>query len=184
MERMTEKELSIKLRESARKVGLCDQWYNDWKDDTTKEGLIDFYKRGLDFCIKHRWPTKTFIKQNFSQDFLRKHGILVNDTRSYPIRDENRRQMYLKEYVLLGDSHATIRYSFRPHMCNVWVCDNSTVTVDVKYGAFILIHLFDKSKADVKTDLVSKVTVIRHTSDVKVKKEGIVTIKDEFHYLD
>jgi hypothetical protein len=181
---MTEKELSVKLRESARKFGLCDQWYNNWNDDIGKEGLIEMYLRGLDFCIKHRWPTKTFIKQNFTQDFLRRHGILVDDTRSYPVRDENRRQMYLKEYVLLGNSHATIRYSFRPHMCQVWVCDNANVTVDVKYGAYILIHLFDKSSADVKTDLVSNVCVIRHTPDVKVKKEGIVTVKDEFHYLD
>jgi len=181
---MTENELSIKLRESARKVGLCDEWYDKWEDETDKEGLIDKYLRGLDFCIKHRWPTKTFIKQNFSQDFLRRHGILVDDTRSYPIRDENRRQMYLKEYVLLGSSHATIRYSFRPHMCQVWVCDNADVTVYVKYGAFVLVHLFGKSTADVHTDLVSKATVIRHTPDIKVKKEGIVTVKDEFHYLD
>jgi len=184
MEQMTEKELSIKLRESARGVGLCDEWYNGWKDETALEELVGKYLRGLDFCIKHRWPTKSFIKKNFTQGFLRRHGILVDDTRSYPIRDENRRQMYLREYVLLGKSHATVRYAFRPHMCQVWVCDNSDVTVDVKYGAFVLIHLFDNSRADVKTDLVSSATVIRHTPETKVKKEGVVKVKDEFHYLD
>ena len=181
---MTETELSIKLKEDARKLGLCDKWYNEWKENTNKDELIDKFKRGLDFCIKHRWPSKSFITQNFQQDFLRHHGILVDDTRSYPVRDENRRLIYIKEYVLLGKSHATIRYTFRPHMCNVWACDKSTVKVDVKYGAYALVHLFDNATADIRTDLVSKVTVIRHSPDNKVKKEGIVVVKDEFHYLD
>jgi len=181
---MTERELSIKLREDARKVGLCDEWYKEWDDDTTKAELIGKYKRGLDFCIKHRWPSMAFIKKHFTQDFLRDNGILVDDTRSYPVRDANRRLVYLKDFVLLGESNATIRYSFRPHMCNVWVCDDSAIKVDVKYGAYILIHLFDNATANVVTDLVSKVCVIRHTATTKVKKEGCVTIRNEFHYLE
>jgi hypothetical protein len=68
-------------------------------------------------------------------------------------------------------------------MCNVWVCDTSHVKIDVKYGAFIMLHLFDKATADVVTDLVSKVTVIRHSPNVKLKKQGVVVVKDEFHYL-
>lgn len=180
---MTERELSIKLREDARKVGLCDEWYKEWDDDTTKAELIGKYKRGLDFCIKHRWPSMAFIKKHFTQDFLRDNGILVDDTRSYPVRDANRRLVYLKDFVLLGESNATIRYSFRPHMCNVWAMDTSKVKVDVKYGAFILIHLFDNATADVVTDLVSKVTVIRHSNKTSVTRSGCVTIKDEFDYL-
>jgi hypothetical protein len=125
----------------------------------------------------------SFIKKNFDQEFLRRHGILVDDIRSFPIRDENRRLIYLKDFVILGYSHSVIRYSFRPNMCNVWVCDTSHVKIDVKYGAFVMLHLFDKATADVVTDLVSKVTVIRHSPDVKLKKQGVVIVKDEFHYL-
>ena len=181
---MTDIELSKILREDARKIGLCDMWYGQWKDDTDKDELVSKFFRGLDFCIKHRWPSKSFITQHFSQDFLRDNGILVDDTRSYPVRDENRRLVHLKEFVLIGDSHTTVRYAYRPHMCNIWACDNSTVKVDVKYGAFIMIHLFDNTSADIKTDLVSSVTVIRHSRKAKVKKEGVVTVKDEFHYLE
>lgn len=181
---MTENELSVKLREDARRIGLCDEWYGEWKDETSQSELCKKFKRGLDFCIKHRWPSKSFIKQHFSQDFCRDNGILVDDTRSYPVRDSNRRLIYLREFVLIGNSFSTIRYSFRPHMCNIWVCDKSHVKVDVKYGAFMMIHLFDNSSADITTDLVSKVTVIRHSPKVKIKKQGIVTIKDEFFYLE
>lgn len=181
---MTERDISIKLREDARRIGLCDKWYEEWQDDTDKEHLMDKYKRGLDFCIKHRWPSVSFIKQHFTQEFLRDNGVLIDDQRSYPVRDENRRLVYLRDFVLIGKSHAMIRYSFRPHMCQVWVCDKSTLTVDVKYGAFIMIHLFDDSSADITTDLVSKVVVIRHSPNASITKSGIVVTKDEFSYLE
>lgn len=182
---MKEKELSIKLREDARRLGLCDEWYGNWKDETNQEKLCEMYKKGLDFCIKHRWPSKQFILQHFSLEFRRANGVLIDDTRSYPERDETtRRLIYIREYVLLGKSHATLRYSFRPHVCNVWVCDDSDVKVFVKYGAFIMIHLFDNASADIETDMVSKVSVIRHSRNCKIKKEGVVNVKDEFHFLE
>ena len=140
---MNEKELSIKLREDARRLGLSKECYDKWKDETSQEELCKKYKTGLDFCIKHNWPSNSFIKQHFTQEFRRKNGILVDDICSYPERnDETRRLIYIKEYVLLGKSHATLRYSFRPHVCSVWVCDNSHIKVFVKYGAFIMIHLY------------------------------------------
>ena len=150
----------------------------------TKEELIQLFTRGLDFCIQHRWPSKQFIQHHFSQELLREHGILVDDIRSYPVRNhETRRLIYLKDFVLIGNSSTIIRYSFRPHMCNVWAMDNSKVRVEAKYGAFILVHLFDNATADVFTDLVSKCTVIRHSTGTSVKREGVVTIKEEFDYI-
>lgn len=181
---MTDNELSIKLREDARRLGLCDEWYGKWKDNTDTDELVAKFKRGLDFCLKHRWPSQAFITQHFSQEFLRDNGILINDTRSYPVRDENRRLIYHREYVLIGKSDITVRYSFRPHMCNIWACDDSHVRVFAKYGAFMMIHLLDNASADINTDLVSKVTVIRHSPNIKIKKEGIVNVRDEFHYLE
>lgn len=180
---MNERELSVKLREDARRIGLCDEWYGQWNDTTGKDELIAKYKRGLDFCIKRHWPSHSFIKQNFSQNFLRSHGILVDDTRSYPERDENRRLIIHREYVVLGKSSITVRYTFKPNMCNIWACDSSKVRVFSKYGAYMLIHLFDDTSAEVHTDLSSKVTVIRHSPNTKVVKDGIVRIVDEFHYL-
>ena len=182
---MTETELSIKLREDARKLNLCDEWYGEWIDNTSTQELIDKYKRGLDFCFARRWPSNTFITQNFDKETLRDNGILIDDKRSYPVRDqETRRLIYIREFVLLGNSETTVRYSFRPHMCNIWARDNSVVRAETKYGAFILIHLFDNAKADVTTDLVSKITVIRHSPNTTVKKNGVVTIKEEFDYLE
>ena len=181
---MNDKDLSVKLRTDARRLGLCDKWYNNWKDETDKKALIDKFKRGVDFCIKHRWPAKQFIKHHFPQDILRENGILVDDTRSYPVRDpETRRQIFIREYVLIGESSITVRYMFAPHMCNIWALDDSKVTVKATRGAFILIHLFDNATADVTTDLGGNVTVIRHSEATSVKRNGCVTIKEEFNYI-
>ena len=38
--------LSIKLREMARKQGLCDQWFGEWKDDTDNTSLLINIKGG------------------------------------------------------------------------------------------------------------------------------------------
>ena len=195
---MNDKELSFKLRTDARRIGLCDKWYSDWNEDGDRQYLIDLFKRGLDFCISHRWPDKTFIHHNFDQELLRQNGILIDDTRSFPIRNpQTRRQIHHSDYVLIGESSAVFRLNFRtdvsnnimvfkykrPNVCNVWVLDKSSVRIEVKYGAFILVHLFDDATADVQTDLVSKVTVIRHSENTSVKRKGCVTVKDELDYL-
>ena len=181
---MNEKELSVLLRNDARRLGLCDKWFGEWKDNTSKQELINMYKRGIDFAIERRWPAKQFILHHFPQELLRQNGILVDDIRSYPVRDPStRRLVYLKNFVLIGNSSTVIRYTFRPHMCNVWAMDSSHVKVEVKYGAFILIHLFDNATADVMTDLASTCTVIRHSANTTVSREGCVTVKEEFDYL-
>ena len=181
---MTETEISIKLREDARRLGLCDEWYGKWKDDTSLQGLIDKFKKGNDFCFSKRWPSLSFIKKHFPQDLLRQNGILVDDKYSYPVRNPStRRIVYLRDYVLFGNSSSTVRYSFRQHTCNIWVRDTSRIKVDVKYGAFMMIHLFDNAVADVKTDLVSKVVVIKHSADSVVEQDGVVVVRNEFAYL-
>lgn len=181
---MEDKQISIKLREDARRLGLSDESYAEWDDDTSIDDLCKKFKNGLGFCIRHRWPGKHFIKKHFPQDLLRMNGILVDDTMNFPIRNKERRLVYLKDYVLIGKSQASVSYSFRPHVCTVWVFGTSTVRVDVKYGAKVTIHLLDDSSANIKTDLVSKANVIRHSANTNVQMVGIVTIEDKFHYLE
>ena len=182
---MSGTELSVKLREDARRLGLCDQWYNEWKDETSIQELIDKYKRGLDFCIERNWPSKAFIRHHFPQNILRTNGILLDDSYSYPIRDnESRRIINISDFVLLGDSHATIRYSFRSFVSNAWVRDTSEIKAIIKYGAYLMVHLFDNAKADVFTDLSSRVVIIKHSRNASVRMEGNVVVKEEYDYMD
>ena len=90
----------------------------------------------------------------------------------------------IRDFVLLGDSHATIRYSFRSFVSNAWVRDTSEIKAIIKYGAYLMVHLFDNAKADVFTDLSSRVVVIKHSRNASVRMEGNVVVKEEYDYMD
>ena len=66
---------SLRLRESARVVGLCDEWYSSWDCGAGADELISMYKRGIDFCIEKRWPSDDDVLSMFSDDELRRNGV-------------------------------------------------------------------------------------------------------------
>lgn len=177
-------EICLKLREDAKRVGLPDSYYNHITEDTTPREIITLLKCCVDFSIAHKWPSTSFIKQHFQRHMLVENGLLIDSNGTFPIQDKNRRFNYMGRYLLLGESNATIKYSFRPHASKIWVFDNSSVSLDAKYGASFEVHLYDNAYADITTDLVSKAKVIRHSRNTRVNKTGIVTIIDEFFYLE
>ena len=44
--------LNEEIMSGAKACGICEEWYNMMKD-ADKDGLLDMYKRGIDFVIKH-----------------------------------------------------------------------------------------------------------------------------------
>ena len=64
---MNEKDLSKTLLNQAITFGLCQPWQHAW-GNPTQQGLIDKYLHGIDFAIKHNYPTNTFIKEHFLFD--------------------------------------------------------------------------------------------------------------------
>ena len=71
-------ELNKKLRDKAVLNGLCPEWQGDWKENKSKEDLIEMYKRGIDFCIDHDYPSVKFIKSNFDDSVLNSHGVYID----------------------------------------------------------------------------------------------------------
>ena len=58
---MNEKDLSRTLLNQAITLGLCQPWQQAW-GTPDQQGLIDKWLHGIDFAIKHNYPTNTFIK--------------------------------------------------------------------------------------------------------------------------
>ena len=48
------KNLSDKMKEEAVSLGLCAQWTAEWKDNSSKDEMVDKFVTGIDFCIKHK----------------------------------------------------------------------------------------------------------------------------------
>ena len=75
---MKERQLSDKMKAEAMGLGLCQQWTNEWEDNTSKDEMVRKFVRGIDFCIDHNWPDVKTIKRQFG-DVIHNHGVWADE---------------------------------------------------------------------------------------------------------
>lgn len=162
------------LRDDAISNGLCAQWQSDWREDWDAQKMVDKYKEGIDFCIKHGYPGNEFIKQNFPKELLRENAVLVDDRWSL---------LNQKTCVLLGNSESTIRYNGRT-VGSVYVKDNSRCTITAKVFSFCLVHAFDNARINCEATEQAAIVIIKHSEKVIVDKSmGNIRVRKELDYL-
>ena len=169
---MNTKELNKTLREEARFLGLCDDWYNAWKEYSQEE-LVERMYKGIDFVLKHHWPTNEFIKKHFKQDFLRTNGVFVDDKYS---------ACNTPESLVLGNSDMRFRYSGK-YYGNINLRDNSTTHITTKGVGLLIVHMFDSATVKVEQLEKAKVVVIKHSRNVGIDAPPDVKVKEEYDYL-
>ena len=141
---MTDKELNITLREMARSAGLCDKWFEEWKDDDDIDQCLDRYIRGFDFVVKNDWPSLEFCRRNFRQEDLLRHNIYLDQTATI----EDAQNGY---YVFLGDTKATlVADGFKA--ITVYCRHDSDVNVRALNGARVFVTYYDRSRGVCKSD--------------------------------
>lgn len=165
--------LSAELRSMARKLNLCDKWFSEWRDDTDKQGLIDKYHRGSDFCVKHHYPSNEYISAHFERDLLRGNGILVDDDYSLlnPVNA-----------MILGNSKSTIRINGRHHAV-IHVRDNADVKIVAKNEAFVLVHVLDSATVHAEGFNTSRLVVFRNSKSANITVTGKAITEDDLDYL-
>lgn len=164
---METKELNKMLRDRARQLGLCDQWYDQWNKNETKQELIEKYLKGIDFCIKHDYPKLDFARAYFPKKLLIGNGIFL---------DEDVDASNLKTAVLLGESKGVLRY-YGPKTGNVYVRHQSELLVEAADGARVFIETYEGCKIHIVAVSNSKVFVYWHGGEVSY--EGNVTVRDK-----
>lgn len=170
---MSEKELNKELKEKAIACGLCQQWQNEWQCDWSMEKMISQFYRGLDFFLKKRFVSNSFIKKNVPIEFRRSNGILVDDKYSL-VNPENA--------ILLGKSESTIRIN-GSKASHVYVTDKGKLTVIAKNRAFVLVHLLDDASVDAQAFDSARLVVIQHSNGVSIKTNDLAIVKREFGFL-
>ena len=148
---MTDRELSIALREMARvqKKPLCDKWYGQWDDDTDVDGLLDMYVRGFDFVQENDYPPLDFIRRNFKKEDLHRHNIYVDES----VVIDDAQNGY---YVFLGDTKATVvADGFKA--VTVYCRHDSEVNVRAMNGARVFVTFYEQSSGVCKSDEMSKI---------------------------
>lgn len=169
---MNNKELNSELRQAAIKNGLCKQWQEEWKQDWDHKKMVSQFYRGIDFYLKKRFMSNDFLKENFDRDFLRKNGILVDDT--YSLLNPDRA-------VFIGESSSHVRFNGR-NSATIYILDKSKVKVTSRGEAFVIVHLLGSAELEAEQLAKSEIVAVVHSGDCKVT-DGSIRVRYELNYL-
>lgn len=139
--------LNSELRSQAINLGLCKQWQSLWTSDFDKDELIDMYKRGIDFSIANDWPSREFIRNNFSTLKLAKNGVYLDQRLDF--KDGNALGHGI--YVLLGDSSGTLKFDDWV-AATVYLRHDSKVKILAGEHAKIFVRLYGNANVTVHED--------------------------------
>ena len=167
--------LNKSLRKDAIDFGLCQQWQGDWQGDWDKEKMVEKFFQGMDFCLKHRYPTNQFIVDNFDLDFRRKSNVLVDDKWSL---------LNPPHALILGKSESTIRMNAH-NATTIYMRDESYVKLLASGLSFVIVHLLDSAHITVETKDKAHVVVIAHSKDAALITDcEDVAYKEEYDWLN
>lgn len=143
--------VSEELKQKAIKLGLCEEWTNDWNKPDLG-GLCEMFVSGIDFCIKHDYPSTEYIKANFG-DVAEDHGIFVDTEINLTNPDTA---------ILMGTTKGNITLSDFVSR-DIYVRHDSEVTITVKDSAKAFIRVFNNAKVTIDNQTDGKVFVYKYT---------------------
>lgn len=157
--------ISEELKDKAVSLGLCTEWTNGW-GNPDKDELCDKYVRGIDFAIKHNYPSLDEMKSNFD-GIMQKHGIYVSEDISL-----------LNPSMVIANGGCTGEvYYDRFSVGRMYVRHDSNLTVTVTGNAKVFISLYDLTKINIICKEGAKVYVYRYGGSLEY--EGNVCIREK-----
>lgn len=152
------------LKQQAIEYGLCEKWQREWGKPTIAD-LCDKFIKGLDFCIKHNYPTIDYLDRHFKGK-VEQYGIYINE------RAVSHSQLYV---VANGDSVVDV---YASTVCSVYARHNSHIRLYVPAEAFMYVSMFD----DCTIEVVEKgdgATICVSLFGGTIKNENMIT---RIHY--
>lgn len=166
-------ELQRRLKLEAISLGLCQQWQDEWGEPNTLQ-LIDKYKRGIDFCIEHDFPSVDVLRKEFDRAVLNENDIFVNDNIALNI-DKGGRNI-----IINGDCEGVITISGYA-VATIYVRHTSCVRVVMKDFARASISVYDKSQLTVNNRSYNRAFVYRYSSKAYVNEIGNIAVREIFN---
>ena len=156
------KKISNLLLEKAIALNLCQPWQDAWNDDFS--ALMNMYKRGMDFCIEHDYP---------SLEVLRQH--LKGKTEPYNIfiDSDSEVDIYSDTAVVLGDSLVKINV-VDYGVLSLYVRHNSKVIVYGGGHSIINIETYENSIVELEN--AHNVNVYQYDNSIATG-EGVIIHK-------
>lgn len=130
---------SEKIREEARKIGLCDQHYNAWNPDWSVADLIDYFLSNPNWCMKNRFPSVDIFKKYGDTDEVREKGVFVDMAVTS--------RAVLPTYAFMKCSVGMLVN----RVCSMYFRDGCKAKVIVDSGGVLMVNVYDSSEVDVET---------------------------------
>lgn len=162
-----EKKLSDRMKGEAVNLGLCAQWTQEWEDDTTKDAMVEKFVNGIDFCIKHDWPSVEVMKKDFG-DVIHNHGVYA---------DEAVRLTNPYTVILNGRCDASMTCDMFA-VTNIYVRHSSKLKIVVKDRASVHISVYDNAEVDIKTYGDARCFVFKYGGKVNTGGSGKITVRE------
>lgn len=156
------KDISKELKNKAVKLGLCTEWTEEW-GNPTKDELVDKYVRGIDFCIKHNYPSCDYMKKNFD-GVMQKHGVFV---------DEGVDLKNPSMVIANGRTSGKIVYDAYS-VGTLYVRHESELTIEASDNAFVTIETYDNCTVSVLQRSKAKVFVYNHGGNIQAFGKVVV----------
>lgn len=144
--------LNTELKENAVSLGLCQDWQrNKWGRNLTEEELIGLYKTGIDFCIKHSYPTNDFFKSRGERDTLNRCGVFVDERVDVKDGDNG-------IYVINGACTGEMSFSTNK-VATVYMRHESKVKIKASGFAKVFVRLYDNAEAERECTELGKIII-------------------------
>ena len=126
------------ILENGTRLGMCQKFQSELlSEEKSIDELCSMYHRGLDFCIKHNFPSRDIICQ-FRRDDLARNGIYY-DVDNYDIVNQ-------KHIVVNGKSDVDI---YVRSISDIYLRGNTKARIHLSDNAFAYITLYDESQVSI-----------------------------------
>lgn len=151
---MTDNNLNMFLKDEAEKIGFCTKFHGYWKDEMSREELIELYKCGIEFCIDHDFPKKEFIKKHFDRNLLLLNGVYV---------DESELDDILRSgiYVFNGECNGTIK-TMDFSVVTMYLRHDTELEIQTGHFSKVFVHTYDNATVNVTKGLNSSAYIYKH----------------------
>lgn len=100
---------------------------------------MELFKKGMDFCIEHDFPSMDFINENFSPQELHDNGIWVNESL-------DNKTLSNGIYIALGDTTGTVRIG-RWCAVTIYLRHESKLNIVAEEFSRVFVRLYDSAES-------------------------------------
>lgn len=139
----------------AESMGMCERWADVLGGAKNADMLAELYKRGIDFCVLHGWPSSKFVKSHVGKDTAEAHGIFVDTV------NENR--IGGKSGIFVIGGYSRMKFTFGKYTAaTLHVIDSAEVDIRAEGNARVFLRIYDNAKVSIYSAKNSKASIIAY----------------------